>query len=90
MHQTEGVDSLGFIDAIKKGFSGPEPASYKIADRVVTCPHCGGQTFTEGSALLNTSGMTFLELDWANREASLLLCATCSRIEWFIDAPEQV
>ena len=33
------------------------------------CVCCGGDLFHKRSALLNTSGMTFLDLDWANAEA---------------------
>jgi hypothetical protein len=26
-----------------------------------------------------------VSLEWADREASVLVCANCSRIEWFYD-----
>jgi len=56
----------------------------------VRCPHCGGEDFDLGSAMLNTVGLTFLELDWANRSGSLLICVKCSHIEWFLEEPERV
>jgi len=40
--------------------------------------------------MLNTVGLTFLELDWANRSGSLLICVKCSHIEWFLEEPERV
>ena len=36
------------------------------------------------------TSMTLLGLDWANRSAHLLICTTCSHINWFIEEPEQV
>ena len=56
----------------------------------VRCPHCGGEDFDLGSAMLNTVGLTFLELDWANRSGNLLICVKCSHIEWFLEEPERV
>jgi len=40
--------------------------------------------------MLNTVGLTFLELDWANRSGSLLICVKCGHIEWFLEEPERV
>ena len=86
----------GFLNRLKAGVAGARAAfgpgsyevgSYEVEGRRVTCPHCGGEEFAEGSALLNTVGMTFLELDWANKSAYTLMCAECSRIEWFGQAP---
>ena len=84
----------GFLNRLKAGVAGAReafgPGRYEVEGRRVTCPHCGGQEFAEGSALLNTVGMTFLELDWANKSAHTLMCAQCSRIEWFGQAPERL
>lgn len=78
----------GFIESFKAGLSEPSgPGPYKVAGLAVTCPHCGGRAFDEGSALLNTAGLTFLNLDFVNREAFLLECAKCGRIEWFMREP---
>jgi predicted nucleic-acid-binding Zn-ribbon protein len=75
---------MGFLSEFKKSSSGAQ-SRYAIAGKVIVCPHCGGQDFEEGSAQLNTPGLTFFNLDWANRSASLLICRTCSHIEWFLD-----
>ncbi|MBU2601368.1 MAG: hypothetical protein KKA32_04285 [Actinobacteria bacterium] len=66
------------------------PGQYAVEGRRVTCPHCEGVDFAEGSAQLNTAGMTFLDLDWANKSAHTLMCAQCSRTEWFGQAPERL
>jgi hypothetical protein len=80
----------GFIENFKRGLAGDDRQHYKVAGVQVRCPHCGGENFDTGSALLNTSGMTFLGFDWANRSASLLICTKCSHIDWFLEQPEQI
>lgn len=75
------------VAAAVHGASGPW--EFVLSEKQVVCPHCGGVTFGQGSALLNTSGMTLLGLDWANKEATILICSRCGRIEWFTKAPER-
>jgi DNA-directed RNA polymerase subunit RPC12/RpoP len=81
-----------FFDALKAGVraftEGPEPGEYSVAGRPVRCPHCGERKFALGGALLNTPALTFFNLDWANAEATILICAECGRIEWFVTEPE--
>ena len=62
---------------------------YTVAGKEVVCSHCGGTTFDDRVALLNTRGMTFLRLDWLNAGAYLLVCKKCSHIEWFLEAPKE-
>jgi hypothetical protein len=45
---------------------------------------CGGDRFHKREALLNTPGMTFLKLDWANSVAQCRVCADCGYIHWFL------
>lgn len=81
----------GFMESFREGLSEPSgPGAYAVAGKRVVCPHCAGDRFEEGDALLNTAGLTFFGLDWANREAHLLLCVRCSRIEWFGTEPERI
>ena len=63
---------------------------YKIDDDFITCSHCKNTYFFKGSAMLNTAGMTFLGLDWANRTAITLMCDNCGLIHWFGKAPNPV
>ncbi|MEQ8766160.1 MAG: DNA-binding protein [Planctomycetota bacterium] len=62
---------------------------YVVAGRQVVCPHCGHDEFEASKSQLNTAGMSFLGLDWANKSAHILICTACSRIEWFGQAPEE-
>ena len=66
------------------------PGQYAVDAKKVTCPHCGNQEFSEGSAQLNTAGMTFIGFDWANKSAHTLLCSKCGRIEWFMQNPKRL
>lgn len=63
---------------------------YKIDDDFITCNHCKNTYFIKGSAMLNTAGMTFFGLDWANRTAITLMCDNCGLIHWFGKAPNPV
>jgi len=76
-----------FFDRLKRAAKAAasewKPARYKIANIQVICPHCGNDTFAEGTALLNSTGMSFIGLDWANAHAITLSCTKCSRIQWF-------
>ncbi len=63
---------------------------YRLGGKEIVCPHCGHNEFDQAVALLNTPGMTFMGLDWANRTASVLSCRKCGTIEWFLRAPEEI
>ena len=73
---------MGFLESFNRGLSGND--GYEFADRQVACAHCGGTAFDERSAQLNTMGLTVLDLDWANRSATVLVCKDCGHLEWFL------
>ena len=64
--------------------------SYQVGGKTITCQHCGNKQFDQGNALLNTPGMTFFGLDWANRTATILACKHCGRIDWYAKTPEEI
>lgn len=33
---------------------------------------------------MNTKGMTFFKLDWANKEAENYICDSCGYVYWFL------
>ena len=39
--------------------------------------------------LMNTSGMTFMNMDWLNSSACALVCQKCKRIELFAETPSE-
>ena len=57
-------------------------------DIQLVCPICGGKKFFKRATLMNTAGMTFLDLDWANPEATNFICEDCTYIYWFLEDPE--
>ncbi len=81
----------GFFSAIGRGLkamgAAPKGDPFTVADKPVRCGHCAHERFVEGRAQLNTAGMTFLNLDWANRSAATLTCTACGKIEWFLADP---
>lgn len=64
--------------------------TYEKLGKPVLCSHCQHDQFTQREAQLNTAGMTFFGLDWANRSATVLVCKQCSHLEWFLDAPKAI
>ena len=48
-----------------------EPIAVRKAGKNVSCPICGHDRFLSRDALLNTRGMTFFNLDWANKKATV-------------------
>jgi hypothetical protein len=84
---------MGFISEFRRAYSGEgefEGGRYSAGGVVMRCAQCGGEDFDKGSALPNTAGMTFLGFDWANKEATLLLCTNCSHITWFLNEPDRM
>jgi hypothetical protein len=81
---------MGFIEEFKRAYAGDDTQHYEVAGKQVQCPHCGGNNFDTGGALLNTTGLTFLGLDWANRSAHLLICTACGHIDWFLQKPDRI
>jgi predicted nucleic-acid-binding Zn-ribbon protein len=55
-----------------------------VYGRPLHCSVCGNETFRERTSLLNTAGMTFLRLDWANKSAENFICSRCGYIFWFL------
>lgn len=54
-----------------------------ISGKKLECPVCGNHKFFTRTSLLNTRGLTFFNLDWANRSATNHICDTCGYIFWF-------
>ncbi len=81
-----------FLRAVKAGvgaaLNAAGPRRYRVGERALLCTACGHDQFVKGEAQLQTAGMTFVGLDWTQREATTLACARCSHLAWFLDAPE--
>ncbi len=75
----------GLKAAAKALVGGPPAESFRVAGKPVTCPHCGNILFRRRKASLNTAASAVTDTEWLDREACILVCANCSRIEWFYD-----
>jgi hypothetical protein len=80
--------------AVKKGVQAFTdsfgPGEFTAGGKKVMCDQCGASEFMPGSAQLNTAGMTFAGLDWADKSASTLACIRCGKIQWFLKKPEKL
>ena len=50
-----------------------------------TCHVCRGQLFVDRQIQLNTSGMEFFGVEWANRSATGLICDSCGYVHMFVN-----
>ena len=65
-------------------FSSEKPHTVDIdEEHRLKCPVCGNELFFERETQLNTSGMSFLGLDWANQNALNYYCSKCGYMFWF-------
>jgi len=48
------------------------------------CVICKHTLFWTRSTLMNTTGMTFFNLDWANKSATNYVCDSCGYVHWFL------
>ncbi len=61
-----------------------ESKEHEIKGHKLSCPICNNTRFWTRKSLLNTKGMTFLELDWANKQADNYICDSCGYVMWFL------
>lgn len=55
-----------------------------IEGNKLVCPICNGKQFWTKKTLMNTPGMSFLNLDWANKRATNYICTQCGYVYWFM------
>lgn len=65
------------------------PTKFKVGNISLTCPICGHDEFDRREMLMNTSGMSFMGMDWLNSSACALVCQRCKRIELFGESPAE-
>jgi len=54
-----------------------------VAGRQLACLVCEGTEFSYREVKLNTSGMSFMNLDWANKSGVGAICDGCSYVHTF-------
>ena len=75
----------GLKAAAKTLVRGPRAESFHAAGKQVECPHCENILFHKKKASLNTALSSMTKTEWTDREATALVCANCSHVEWFYD-----
>jgi len=50
-----------------------------------TCQVCRSEQFFDREVKLNTSGMEFFDLGWANQSATGLVCTRCGYVHLFLN-----
>lgn len=80
----------GLKAAAKALVSPPKAESFRADGKLVECRHCENVLFRKRKASLNTALSSITGAEWTDAEACVLICANCSRMEWFYDdlAPE--
>jgi len=61
-----------------------EPQPLQILGNPMRCEICDHDRFYQREGMINTAGMTFLELDWLNRSATCVICSRCGYVHWFL------
>ncbi len=64
--------------------SQPESKQRIIKGNQLECNVCKNDTFWERQTLMNTPGLTFLGLEWANKKAQNYICDNCGFVHWFL------
>ena len=59
-------------------------SSHNINGKDLQCPHCEHNRFWTRATLMNTPGITFLGLEWANKKATNYVCDRCGYVVWFL------
>jgi hypothetical protein len=67
-----------------------KPRLATVARRPFECHVCQGRTFHDREVKLNTTGMEFLNLAWANASAIGLICLTCGYVHLFMEGPMEL
>lgn len=65
-------------------FSKVEAEEVQIAGRPLRCEICHHTRFYSREGKIQTTGMTFFDLDWANASATCLVCEQCGYVHWFL------
>jgi len=60
-----------------------EATTHEVQGHPLKCPICGYDRFWTRRTLMNTPGMTFLGVEWANKQAENYVCNRCGHILWF-------
>ncbi|MEV5343435.1 hypothetical protein AB0K93_33935 [Streptomyces sp. NPDC052676] len=67
-----------------------KPVRAAIGDVWITCQVCRGELFRERGVKLNSTGMEFMNLAWADETATGLICRRCGYVHLFVNRDIQL
>ncbi len=56
----------------------------QVAGRLLRCLVCDHDRFTRREVSMNTAGMSFMGLDWANKKGDGAICRECGFVHTFM------
>ena len=59
------------------------------AQRFLSCHVCQGNVFAQREIKMNTTGMSFFDLDWLNKSADGVICVRCGFVHTFMGGAHQ-
>ena len=63
----------------------PKPVRAAIGEMRITCQVCGSDVFRERDVLLNSVGLEFMKMAWADETATGLICRRCGFVHLFVN-----
>jgi hypothetical protein len=67
-----------------------KPVRASLGDMWITCQVCGGDVFRDRDVKLNSTGMEFMKLGWADETATGLICWHCGFVHLFASREVQL
>ncbi|AJF68851.1 hypothetical protein [Streptomyces vietnamensis] len=62
-----------------------KPVHAAIGEKPIRCQVCDNDTFREREVKLNSTGMEFFNMAWANESATGLICWSCGYVHLFVN-----
>jgi hypothetical protein len=62
-----------------------KPVRAALGEIWLTCHVCRGDLFRDRTVLLNSTGMEFVNLAWADESATGLICWQCGYVHLFVN-----
>ncbi|GGY00831.1 hypothetical protein [Streptomyces minutiscleroticus] len=62
-----------------------KPVRAQLGDTWITCQVCQGDLFRERQIKLNSFGMEFVKMAWADESATGLICWRCGYVHLFVN-----
>ena len=61
-------------------------APFVTHNKALRCHFCDHDRFFQREGKIQTTGLTFFDLDWLNRSATCVVCERCGYVHWFLPA----